>query len=55
MMLGYSLNQALLAELMENAVAKVLASGPLTPDFERTHPCNTWEINSRVYAALGRD
>ncbi len=55
MMLRYSLNQALLAEEIENAVAKVLASGPLTPDLERTHPCNTRELTSRVCAALGRD
>jgi len=53
MMLRYSLNLPLLAESIEKAVDKVLDSGPLTPDLDRSHPCNTRELTSRVCAALG--
>jgi 3-isopropylmalate dehydrogenase len=55
MMLRLSLNQAELADAVERAVEKVLATGPLTPDLERLHPSHTRELTTRVCSALGAE
>jgi 3-isopropylmalate dehydrogenase len=52
MMLRLSLNQAELADAVERAVEKVLATSPLTPDLDRLHPCHTRDLTNRVCSAL---
>jgi len=52
MLLRISLNQPDLADAIERAVEKVLATGPLTPDLEKLHPCGTRELTTRVCSAL---
>ncbi|WP_141734185.1 3-isopropylmalate dehydrogenase [Oligoflexus tunisiensis] len=55
MMLRLSLHQPDLADAVERAVEKVLATGPLTPDLERYHPSHTRELTTRVCSALGAE
>ncbi len=55
MMLRFSLEEPALADRLERAVEKALSHMPLTPDLDRSNPCTTRVLTTRVCAALSAE